>query len=40
MEQSPENPDGADKSPLDVEGIDIDITAEEILEFIREGRSG
>jgi len=25
-------------SPLDVEGIDLNITTEEILEFIREGR--
>jgi len=25
-------------SPLDVEGVDIELTREEILEFIREGR--
>jgi hypothetical protein len=27
-----------DDSPLDVEGIDLGLTAEEILEFIEEGR--
>lgn len=25
-------------SPLDVEGVDLDLTTEEILDFIREGR--
>jgi len=27
-----------DESPLNVEGIDLGLTAEEILEFIQEGR--
>jgi len=27
-----------DDSPLNVEGVDLGLTAEEILEFIREGR--
>jgi hypothetical protein len=26
------------ESPLDVEGVDIDLTAEEIVQFIHEGR--
>jgi hypothetical protein len=26
-------------SPLDVEGIDLNITTDEIVQFIREGRS-
>ena len=25
-------------SPLDVDGVDLDLTAEEIVEFVREGR--
>ena len=28
----------SDDSPLDVEGVDLGLTAEEILEFIQEGR--
>lgn len=31
-------PQRAETSPLDVQGIDTDITVEEILDFIREGR--
>ncbi|WP_298981433.1 type II toxin-antitoxin system Phd/YefM family antitoxin [Caldilinea sp.] len=31
-------PEKATTSPLDVEGIDVDISTEEILEFIAEGR--
>lgn len=31
----PEKPSG---SPLDVEGIDLDLSKEEIIEFIHEGR--
>ncbi|GIV67521.1 type II toxin-antitoxin system Phd/YefM family antitoxin [Caldilinea sp.] len=31
-------PEKAATSPLDVEGIDVDISTEEILEFIAEGR--
>lgn len=27
-------------SPLDVEGIDLDLTADEIVDFIHEGRRG
>ncbi|MFN8497259.1 MAG: type II toxin-antitoxin system Phd/YefM family antitoxin [Anaerolineae bacterium] len=30
--------DQPDRSPLDVDGIEIDITADEIIEFIHEGR--
>jgi PHD/YefM family antitoxin component YafN of YafNO toxin-antitoxin module len=32
-------PERKTSSPLAVEGVDVDITGEEILEFIREGRS-
>lgn len=32
-------PEKATTSPLDVEGIDVDISTEEILEFIAEGAS-
>ncbi|NIV29641.1 MAG: type II toxin-antitoxin system Phd/YefM family antitoxin [Anaerolineae bacterium] len=28
----------SDDSPLDVEGVDLGLTAEEILDFIQEGR--
>jgi len=31
-------PAAPDDSPLDVEGIDLGLTTEEILEFIQEGR--
>ena len=31
----PEAPEG---SPLDVKGVDLDLSAEEIVEFIHEGR--
>jgi len=31
-------PEARTGSPLDVEGIDLGITADEIVEFIREGR--
>ena len=31
-------PEVSTKSPLDVEGIDLDMTAEEIVAFIAEGR--
>ncbi|MCG2769118.1 MAG: type II toxin-antitoxin system Phd/YefM family antitoxin [Anaerolineae bacterium] len=31
-------PEARTESPLDVEGIDLGITADEIVEFIREGR--
>lgn len=31
-------PDRTGESPLDVEGIDLGLTAEEIVEFVREGR--
>ena len=31
-------PEVSTKSPLDVEGIDLDMTAEEIAAFIAEGR--
>ena len=31
-------PEQASKSPLDVIGIDTDVTAEEIVDFIHEGR--
>jgi hypothetical protein len=31
----PENPE---RSPLDVEGVDLGISTHEIIEFIREGR--
>ena len=31
-------PVSSEKSPLDVGGIDLDITADEIVEFIAEGR--
>lgn len=31
-------PQPTNRSPLDVEGIDLDITTQEILEFIEEGR--
>jgi uncharacterized protein (DUF362 family) len=33
----PEAPSG---SPLDVEGIDLGVTTEEIVSFVREGRRG
>jgi hypothetical protein len=33
-------PDQVDASPLDVEGIDLDITRAEIIEFVHEGRRG
>ena len=32
---TPERPSG---SPLDVEGIDLDLTTDEIVAFVREGR--
>ena len=32
---TPEQPTG---SPLDVEGLDLDLTTDEIVEFVREGR--
>ena len=32
------SPVAAAGSPLDVEGIDLDLTKEEIIEFIQEGR--
>jgi PAS domain-containing protein len=31
-------PERKEGSPLDVKGIDLDITADEILEFVQEGR--
>ena len=31
-------PERKEGSPLDVEGIDLDITTDEILEFVQEGR--
>ena len=31
-------PEVTQGSPLDVEGVDLDLTAEEIVEFIHEGR--
>ncbi|MCD6289553.1 MAG: type II toxin-antitoxin system prevent-host-death family antitoxin [Anaerolineae bacterium] len=31
-------PERREGSPLDVEGIDLGLTAEEILEYVREGR--
>jgi len=31
-------PEQTDGSPLDVEGVDLGLTAEEIVEFIHEGR--
>jgi prevent-host-death family protein len=31
-------PDEVSGSPLDVEGVDLDLTREEIIEFIHEGR--
>jgi hypothetical protein len=31
-------PDRSKKSPLDVDGVDLGITTDEIAEFIREGR--
>lgn len=31
-------PDAVSGSPLDVEGIDLDLTKEEIIDFIHEGR--
>jgi hypothetical protein len=31
-------PDVAARSPLDVGGIDVDVTTEEIVAFVREGR--
>jgi PAS domain-containing protein len=31
-------PEETDGSPLDVEGVNIEMSREEILEFIREGR--
>jgi hypothetical protein len=33
-------PEAAGGSPLDVEGIDLGITTEEIVSFVREGRRG
>mgnify|MGYP006306021823 CR=1 FL=1 len=32
------NPDPQINSPLDVEPVDLDITTEEIVEIVREGR--
>lgn len=31
-------PERSDKSPLDVEGVNLGLTAEEIVSFVREGR--
>lgn len=31
-------PEETDGSPLDIEGVDIDLTKEEIVEFVHEGR--
>jgi PHD/YefM family antitoxin component YafN of YafNO toxin-antitoxin module len=31
-------PERSDKSPLDVLGVDLDLSAAEIVEFVREGR--
>lgn len=31
-------PEVTNRSPLDVDGIDIDLSAEEIVEFIHDGR--
>lgn len=31
-------PERSSGSPLDVEGIDLNVTTDEIIEFIREGR--
>ena len=31
-------PEETDGSPLDIEGIELDLTQEEIVEFIHEGR--
>ena len=31
-------PEVSSKSPLDIEGIDLGITASEIVDFVREGR--
>ncbi len=33
----PETPSG---SPLDIKGVDLDLTAEEIVSFVHEGRRG
>ena len=33
-------PEVASGSPLDVEGLDLGITAAEIVEYVREGRTG
>lgn len=33
-------PEQPRRSPLDVAGIDLDLSTEEIIEFIREGRRG
>jgi hypothetical protein len=32
-------PEKKETSPLDVEGIDLDVTTDEVLEFIQEGRT-
>lgn len=32
--------EGAQRSPLDVEGVKLGVSTEEILEFIHEGRKG
>lgn len=31
-------PEAASGSPLDIEGVDLDLTKEEIVQFIHEGR--
>ena len=31
-------PEATDGSPLDIEGVDIELTREEIVEFVHEGR--
>ncbi|CAN5384768.1 hypothetical protein BH23GEM4_BH23GEM4_09770 [soil metagenome] len=31
-------PEKASGSPLDIEGVDLDMTTDEIIEFVREGR--
>ncbi|MBX3001156.1 MAG: type II toxin-antitoxin system Phd/YefM family antitoxin [Caldilineaceae bacterium] len=33
-------PEVSEKSPLDVEGVDVDFDVDEMLSFIREGREG
>ena len=32
------SPEITNKSPLDVDGVDVDLTSEEIVAFVREGR--